>query len=211
MDFYQGTTLLGSDTSAPYSFAWNNVGAGNYSLTAVATDNSGATTTSAPVAITVNSPAGLPAPWLDQDVGAVGPPGSVTYSNGTFTVVGSGTNIYGTADAFHFVSQPMSGDGEIVARVASVENTTNNSKGGIMIRDSLAADSSNVAHDHHRRESDPVPAQGFDRCVKTSNYSGYQPTPEWLRLVRSGNTFTAYRSANGDQLGTVRRFRSRSR
>ncbi len=48
VDFYQGTTLLGSDTSAPYSFAWNNVGAGNYSLTAVATDNSGATTTSGP-------------------------------------------------------------------------------------------------------------------------------------------------------------------
>jgi hypothetical protein len=52
--FYQGTTLLGSDTSSPYSFTWSNVGAGSYSLTADATDNGGATTTSAPVNITVN-------------------------------------------------------------------------------------------------------------------------------------------------------------
>ncbi|RAW00603.1 Ig-like domain-containing protein [Pseudochryseolinea flava] len=52
--FYQGTTLLGTDTSSPYSFTWSNVAVGNYSLTVRATDNQGAVTTSAPVAITVN-------------------------------------------------------------------------------------------------------------------------------------------------------------
>lgn len=51
--FYSGTTLLGTDTSSPYSFAWNNVAAGTYSLTAKATDNGSAVTTSAPVSITV--------------------------------------------------------------------------------------------------------------------------------------------------------------
>lgn len=54
--FYQGTTLLGTDTTSPYSFAWTNVAAGSYSLTAVATDNAGATKTSTAVAITVNNP-----------------------------------------------------------------------------------------------------------------------------------------------------------
>ena len=48
------------DTTAPYSFAWNNVAAGNYNLTAKATDNDGATTTSGIVAITVNVPNGEP-------------------------------------------------------------------------------------------------------------------------------------------------------
>src|SRR5260370_16098464 len=42
VDFYQGTTLIGTDTIAPYSFNWNNVAAGSYSLTARATDNGGA-------------------------------------------------------------------------------------------------------------------------------------------------------------------------
>jgi len=51
--FYQGTTLLGTDTSAPYSFTWSNVAAGSYTLTAVATDNAGAATTSTVTAITV--------------------------------------------------------------------------------------------------------------------------------------------------------------
>ncbi len=57
VSFYNGTTLLGIDTSAPYSFSWSNVAAGSYSVTAQATDNSGATSTSAAVAVTVNAPA----------------------------------------------------------------------------------------------------------------------------------------------------------
>jgi len=53
--FYQGSTLLGTDTTSPYTFTWNGVAAGSYVLTAKATDNSGATTTSAAVNITVNA------------------------------------------------------------------------------------------------------------------------------------------------------------
>ena len=50
--YYSGTTLIGSATTAPYSVSWTNVAAGGYSITAVATDSLGATTTS-PVGITV--------------------------------------------------------------------------------------------------------------------------------------------------------------
>jgi hypothetical protein len=55
VDFYAGTTLLGSDTSSPYSFAWSNVPDGSYTLTAVARDNAGAAATSAARTITVGS------------------------------------------------------------------------------------------------------------------------------------------------------------
>lgn len=54
VDFYNGTTLLGTDTTAPYTYSWTGVAAGSYSLTAKATDNLGATTTSSPVGITVS-------------------------------------------------------------------------------------------------------------------------------------------------------------
>jgi outer membrane protein assembly factor BamB len=53
--FYNGSALLGSDTSSPYSYDWTNVPAGTYALTATATDTSGATATSDPVTITVQS------------------------------------------------------------------------------------------------------------------------------------------------------------
>ncbi|GEM_PF-4521468 len=55
VEFFQGTTKLGEDTSSPYNFTWNNVAAGNYSLTAKVTDKGGATKTSAAVTVTVNA------------------------------------------------------------------------------------------------------------------------------------------------------------
>ncbi len=58
--FYNGSTLLGVDSVAPYTWTWNNIAAGTYSLTAKATDNAGATTTSAVVSITVNTSGNKP-------------------------------------------------------------------------------------------------------------------------------------------------------
>ncbi len=56
VEFYNGTTLLFTDDTAPYSYDWTNVPAGAYVLTAKATDNSALVTTSAPVNVTVNTP-----------------------------------------------------------------------------------------------------------------------------------------------------------
>jgi chitinase len=53
VEFYSGTTLLGTDTSAPYSFTWSSVAAGSYSLTAVGYDNLGLKSTSTARTITV--------------------------------------------------------------------------------------------------------------------------------------------------------------
>jgi RHS repeat-associated protein len=55
VEFFQGATLIAAVTAAPYNFTWTNVAQGSYTLTARATDNDGAATTSAPVTITVNS------------------------------------------------------------------------------------------------------------------------------------------------------------
>jgi glucose/arabinose dehydrogenase len=55
VEFFNGATKLGEDDTAPYTFTWSNVAAGSYALTAKATDDSSATTTSAPVNITVGS------------------------------------------------------------------------------------------------------------------------------------------------------------
>jgi hypothetical protein len=56
VDFYNGTTLLGTATTSPYSFTWTGVTAGSYTLTAKATDNKAAVTTSSSVSITVTAP-----------------------------------------------------------------------------------------------------------------------------------------------------------
>jgi len=53
VEFFQGSTLLGTDLTSTYGITWSNVPRGNYSLTAVSTDNSGATRASATVLISV--------------------------------------------------------------------------------------------------------------------------------------------------------------
>jgi uncharacterized protein YjbI with pentapeptide repeats len=53
VEFYAGSTLLGSDTSAPYSLFWRPSSSGNQTLTAKAYDNDGAVTNSAPVTVRV--------------------------------------------------------------------------------------------------------------------------------------------------------------
>ncbi len=55
VDFYNGSTLLNSDTSSPYSYSWTNVAQGTYNLTAKAYDNAGGSTTSSVVTVTVGT------------------------------------------------------------------------------------------------------------------------------------------------------------
>ena len=59
VEFYQGTTLLGSDAASPYTFSWTGVAAGTYSITAKAYDNTTGITTSSAVSITVNPAANI--------------------------------------------------------------------------------------------------------------------------------------------------------
>ncbi|MGO4220776.1 Ig-like domain-containing protein [Lysobacter sp. TAF61] len=56
VDFYANGSLINSDSSAPFGYSWSGVGAGNYALTAKATDNHGVTATSAAVTVSSNSP-----------------------------------------------------------------------------------------------------------------------------------------------------------
>ncbi|WPB82344.1 Ig-like domain-containing protein [Archangium violaceum] len=54
--FYDGGSVIGTDTTAPYSVSWNLLGAakGNHTLTAKAHDTAGHVTTSAPISVKVN-------------------------------------------------------------------------------------------------------------------------------------------------------------
>src|SRR4030095_3748145 len=59
----------------------------------IAESNEGNNTLSTPLTVT-----SLPSPWQTADIGAVGAAGSASYSSGTFTIAGSGADIWGTAD-----------------------------------------------------------------------------------------------------------------
>jgi alpha-tubulin suppressor-like RCC1 family protein len=195
VDFLSGSTLIGTATTAPYQITWSPPAAGSYALTARVTDTAAGTALSAPVGITVTQ-SSLPAATATQDIGIVGAAGSASYLNGLYTLQGAGADIWGTSDAFRFVYQPMTGDGQIIARVSSLQNTSVFAKGGVMIRETLAA---NAAH----AMMDVTPGNGAEFSRRTTTGASTSVTavngaaPYWVKLVRSGNSFTGYVSPDG--------------
>jgi|GEM_PF-1059585 len=146
---------------------------------------------------------GLPSPWVGGDIGAVGAAGSASYSAPTFTVTGSGADIWGNADEFQFVRQTLSGDGTIVARVATLQNTDPWSKAGVMMRETIAPDSK-----HCMVVVSSANGVAFQRRVATAgastNTAGpVAAAPYWVRLQRAGNIFTASASSNGSSWTTI--------
>jgi regulation of enolase protein 1 (concanavalin A-like superfamily) len=189
-------TLVGTDTIAMGATVNVGLGVSSHSTTATATatfDNISI------VAGTPAPPATFPAPWARQDIGAVGAAGSGGFdaTTQTFTVKGAGADVWGTADAFDYVYRPLTGDGWIVARVTSIQNTASWAKAGVMIRESLDA---NAAHAFMLASFSKGLA--FQRRVvtggdSTSTAGALVAAPVWLKLERLGNQFNAYSSSDG--------------
>ncbi len=160
---------------------------------------------SLPVDLTVNAGVSLPA-LTGSDIGAVAAAGSHTISNDSYTVNGSGADIWGTADEFYYLRAPLGGNFQVTARVVSIQNTTGWAKGGVMIRQSTNANSAYAI-----MAMTPANGAAFQYRTTTggsassSNQTGLS-APYWVRLVRSGNTLTGYSSPDGStwtQRGTA--------
>jgi RHS repeat-associated protein len=147
----------------------------------------------------------LPTPWLDADIGSVGVVGSATYASGTFTVVGGGQGPYISTDGLHFMYQPLSGDGSIVARIVSVQSNYY-PEALAMIRETLDPGASEVSVGFYYNYIYVFQRDSTGASTSNANYV-YLPSglPYWVKLVRSGNTFSEYASLDGvnwTQLGT---------
>ncbi|MDF2456295.1 MAG: hypothetical protein K0R51_2288 [Cytophagaceae bacterium] len=102
VDFYNGTTLLGSDNSAPYTYAWNNVAVGSYSITARVTDNSYVTVTSSAVTVVVNTPVVVNQP---PSITLTAPANNQTYNApASVTITAAASDADGTVSKVEFYS-----------------------------------------------------------------------------------------------------------
>jgi len=139
----------------------------------------------------------LPSGWSTTDIGAVGATGSASYSSGTFTVTGAGADIWNSADAFRFVYTTLTGDGTIVARVASEQYVANWTKAGVMMRESLDPGSR-----HGFMLVSPGKGLAFQRRTDTNGIStntsgGAGTAPYFVKLTRTGATIAASVSSDG--------------
>jgi RHS repeat-associated protein len=138
----------------------------------------------------------LPSGWLDQDLGAVGMPGNATFSGGSFVVSGAGSGtVYVTSDQAHFVYEPLSGDGSIVAEVVSTSGS--GAQVGVMIRETMNPGALGM-YAFNYYASDVYTSQRTGTGASSSFQGGSSvSSPYWIRLVRSGNTITAYCGPDG--------------
>ena len=147
----------------------------------------------------------VPSPWQTQDIGNVGRDGGAIFFAGTnaFSVAGAGADIWGAADAFRFVYQPLTGDGQIVARVASVQNTNAWVKAGVMIRANLTSGSPQAMMMVTPGKNNNFQRRAAAGGASSGTAGAVVAAPYWVKLTRSGTTVTAYESSDGVTWGTV--------
>jgi len=145
--------------------------------------------------------------WTSEDVAEMslwfrGYPASVgsfvESPAGTYTITASGADIWGQSDEFHFAYKTLSGTGSIVAKIESIDNTNGWAKAGVMIRETLDADSK-----HAMMVVTPGSGVSFQRRPETGGDSASDTTgdiiaPYWVKIDRNlAGSFSAYSSANG--------------
>ena len=187
--------------------SWTTVGSDTIDLPATAlvglavtSHDTGRLATGSFEQVKVESTATTPPPedgWQSRDVGAVGVAGSASGSGSSLTVSGGGADVWGTADAFHFVYTPLDGDATITAQVSSIIGAESWTKVGVMIR---ASTSAGAAHGFMFVST----ARGLAFQRRPASGSESQHTagpagtaPRWVRLTRVGDVLTAYASSDG--------------
>ncbi len=148
--------------------------------------------------------------FVGTDLGGPALAGTTTPFAGGYQIVAGGTDIWNQNDQGHFAHQQRTGDFDVQTRVESLTRADLYTKAGLMARESLAADSRHVfALVFPSNEPRNNNTGGYEFQYRATTGGGsvaiYPPTPNptvnypntWLRFKRSGDTFTAYSSADG--------------
>jgi len=145
----------------------------------------------------------LPSGWTNTNIaGTFTLSGSAFAIGGVYTLRGAGTSITSTADSFDLAAENETGDQTIVARITGVVSTSGGSKTSVMFRDSTAVGAIYA-------EVDTTPTGGVEFYTRSATNgtpalngaatSGVTPsstTPLWLKLVKSGTSYTAFYSTS---------------
>ncbi len=138
-----------------------------------------------------------------SDIGAVGVPGDGGFSATTGDIKGSGADIWGTADAFYFFRQWWTSDATATVRVQSLEHTHRWAKFGLMFRESADPASRHVMLVVSAGAGLAMQYRAQPAGISSNVALTTGAAPEWLRLRRSGNTFTGSASEDGVTWRTV--------
>jgi regulation of enolase protein 1 (concanavalin A-like superfamily) len=163
--------------------------------------------------VSQSEPEGWSGPLVSGDIGDPVIPGSTKMTSDGLEVSGSGTDIWGVSDQFHFVYQRQTGDFDVAVHVTSLTAQHLYSRAGIMAREDLSPGSRHIiflAFPDNRPRHLNTSAYEFQHREKADGESTAIYPPQvvppsfpvdfphvWLRLKRTGNEFTAFASTDG--------------
>ncbi|MGH2389592.1 MAG: choice-of-anchor Q domain-containing protein, partial [Chloroflexota bacterium] len=147
-------------------------------------------------AVGVDASATCPSPWNCADIGKPFPAGSASSAAGIWTAHGSG-DIWGSADNFHFDWQSLSGDGSVTAQVLGQTATDPWAKAGVMLRGGTDRGAPFYAALVTPGHGIIVQYRSGSGAAAISVSSQPGSAPVYLRVTRSGNSFSAYNSSDG--------------
>ena len=139
----------------------------------------------------------MPDGWTAVDIGTLVSPTKSDYRDGVFRFDTRSANIGALHDNFHLVSRPLTGNGEIVAHIASATKPQEGSLAGIILRESTADNSRffmvarTVRYGIAMRYRETAGVESSQ-----SNNAGIWNF-DWLKIKREGSLFSAYYSADG--------------
>ena len=153
--------------------------------------------------------------FASTDVGSPQLAGSAKPLETGWDLIGGGVDIWEKADQFHFVFKDMSGDFDVAVRVESFTPAHLYSKAGLMIRESLDSQSAHLmfvvfanneprnnnlgAYEMQFRATSGVDCQAIYPAIlppAMPEFPAANPD-SWLRVIRSGNQFSALASTDG--------------
>jgi len=197
-------TTLGVVSLPPFEIPWDTTSSTDtgHTLTVEARDRAGnLTRKSIATSVDNDNGSGASGSWSSGSVGPTASAGGSSFAAGVLTVEGAGADVYGTADDFYFAHRAWTGDGDFVARVASLARPADAqfAMAGLMFRESAAAGARHASlvlgsdgKVKFRRRTAADAA-----TLSDGPSAGAASTPAWLKLSRRGSVFTASFSADG--------------
>ncbi len=159
-------------------------------------------TATPPPELPIPETASITSGFTGIDIGGATPGGKATYVAGsdTWIVEGSGAEIWSTSDSCFFAYKALTGDGAIIAKVESVQDTSPAAKAGVMMRTSLdvgaprawMALAAEGTLEQNMPNLEVYGGTNYGNKVLAGGLSSY-----WVKLERIGNAITGYVSPDG--------------
>ncbi len=197
---FEGNELVASasdacgDVSISYSPATVSCASlGSQSINVIATDESGNTSVCSKT-VTVAAGGDLPAEWSINEIGAANGEAAYPSCGEPTYILSTNGSTSPSADGLFYVNQQMCGNGSITVKAESV---TTQGWAGIMMRESNAGGSKKVGLKTKLTTTLARETRTTTNGLSSISLIPVPPGRNWLRLTRSGNTFTGYSSPDG--------------